>query len=186
MADVAQMDLVEPDQISFDKYEDGGPKNFGPPPEGRYFARVPLIPAGDDPEVFQKTQQNYLKIKIDPLEIIDGGYKVRFTTLSAKKYSNREGNQILDFIHACGLDLRPQTNEDYKNAVRQCSGRTCQFGLVWEAYNKNDQTSTKGAKNFPVGEDGKPQSWLPDPYEDGKKIYANGRVAYWVSGLQKT
>lgn len=184
MADVSQMSLLEPDLILFEKYEDGN-KSFGPPPEGRYFARIPVFPSNDDPAVFGSTQAGYLKINIPPIEVVGTDYKIRFTSLSAKKYSNREGNQIIDFVRACGLDLRPTTNEEYKAAVRQCSGRTAQFGLVWEAYNKADQTTTKGAKNFPVGEDGKPQSWLPDPYEDGKKIYANGKVQFWISGLQK-
>lgn len=186
MADVAQLNLVEPDQIDFDKYEDGGGKSYGPPAEGRYFAKVPLIPVSDDPAVFQSTREGYLKIKVDPLAVVGTEYNVRFTTLSAKKYSNREGNQILDFIHACGLDLRPKTNEEYKQAVRLCSGKTAQFGLIWEAYNKDTEETTKGAKNFPVGNDGKPQSWLQDPYDSNKKIYANGRVQYWISALAKS
>lgn len=184
MADVAQMELITPEQLNFDKYEDGN-KSFGPPPEGKYFGRVPIFPTNDDPNVFSSTQQGYLKIKVDPIELVDGSYKVRFTTLSAKKYANREANQIMDFIRACGLDLRPTTNEEYKAAIRQCSGRTAQFGLIWEAYNKADETTTKGARNFPTGEDGKPQSWIPDPYEAGKRVFANGRVQYWISGLQK-
>ncbi len=179
------MNLVEPEQINFDKYEDGN-KSFGPPAEGRYFGRVPVFPQTDDSTVFGATQAGYLKIKVDPIEIVGNDYKVRFTSLSAKKYANREGNQILDFIHACGLDLRPTTNEEYKAAVRQCSGRTAQFGLIWEAYNKDTEETTKGAKNFPTDSQGNPQSWLPDPYDSNKKIYANGRVQYWISGLQKS
>ncbi len=184
-ADVAQLELIEPEQINFDKYEDGN-KSFAPPPDGRYFARVPVFPMSDvDSEVWQSTKAGQFMVQVDPLELVDKSYSVRFTKLSATKYKNREGNAILDFIRGCGLDLRPQTIAEYKQALRQCSGRTVQFGLIWEAYNKADQTTLKGMENFPTGEDGKPQSWIPDPYEDGKKIYARGKVRYWVSGLQK-
>ncbi len=180
-ADVAGMDYKAPDQIDYTKWEGGGPKSYAPPPEGRYFATAPIFPLDDDPAVFGRTKNGDLKISLDPIKLQGVDYTIRFTTLSAKKYSNRESNQIVDFIKACGLNLQPQTEQEYKDAVRQCSGRSFQFNLIWEAYNKDTQeTAARFAKNFPVGADGKPQSWLPDPYDDTKKIFANGKVQYYV------
>ncbi len=186
MADIAQMDTVQFDPIDFEKYEDGGQsKSYAPPPEGRYFGRAPVI----TDESFGLTQAGYLKVTVDPIEIVNdpgnSGYKVRFTNLSAKKYSNREGSQVMDFLRACGINARPKNVDELKAALKSASGRTFQFHLIWEAYNKDSQESTQGWENFPINPQN-PEQRLPyviDQFDTTKRWYANGRARYFVSAV---
>jgi hypothetical protein len=182
MADVAQVDLqpfVPPD---YDNYDDGAPtSSYAPPPEGKYVGKVPLI----TDEAFGATNENYLKVTIDPIELIGSDYKVRFTSLSAKKYKNREASQITDFLRACGIAARPKSNEELKQAIKMASGRTFSFVLQWEAFNKNTQTRTQGYDNFPTDPNNpaKRLSYVLDDIDPSKKWYANGRVRYFVSAV---
>ena len=179
-ADVAQTNLSAFDPIDFDKYQDGG-KNFAPPPEGRYIGKAPMI----TDECFGATAEGYLKLNIDPVEIVSpgtgNGYKVRFTRLSAKKYSNRNGSQVLDYLRACGIGARPSSNDELKAALKMTSGRTFNFALVWEAYNKDTQETTSGQDNFELLPDGSRQTFVKD---GDKKWYANGKIRYFVSAVK--
>lgn len=199
MADVAMLALCEPEQIDFDNYQDGGEsKSFAPPVEGRYTAKAPIFkddgtnvisPTND----FGTTQANRMKVRIDPIEMVGVDYKLKFHSLSIKKYANREGNQILDFLRACGIPVRPKTNQEYREAVKMASGRPFQFGLVWEAWNRDTGETLKGMANFPDDEQNptKKQPWIADPSgaEDDKgrpkRIWANGKVKYYISALAK-
>lgn len=188
MADIAAMDLVEADPINYEEYqEQTGFQSYAPPPEGKYTAKAPIFTE----EAFGATKEGYLKVTVDPIEIIgptNAGYKIRYQMpLSAKKYSNREGNSIIDFLRAVGLAIRPKTNAEYVSAVKMASGRPFQFGLVWEAYNKDTQETTKGESNFPPDpqDPSKRQPFIQDEYDSKKKIYANGKVKYYISAVAK-
>lgn len=187
MADVAQTNLIEPDEIDFENYQEGGGgQSFAPPPEGKYLGKAPIFTA----DSFGATQAGYLKVAIDPIEIVGPtgqGYKLKYSSLSAKKYSNREGNQIIDFLRACGSPTRPKTNDEYKSAVKLCSGKVFEFGLVWEAYNKDTKETTKGEQNFPPDpqDPSKRQSWVKDEFDEKKRWFANGKVKYYVSAIKK-
>ena len=185
LADVAQLNLVEPELIDFDKYQDGGNTSYAPPPEGRYFGKAPII----TDESFGATKEGLLKLSLDPIEIVNdakhSGYKVRFTSLSVKKYKNREGNQMMDFLRACGLNLRPKNNQEYIAALKQASGRTFQFALIWEAYNKDTEERTSGYDNFPPDPQNPDQKlpYIVDQYDPTKRWWANGKVRYFVSAV---
>lgn len=183
-ADVSQTNLREPDAIDYDNYDESGVNKYAPPPEGRYLGRVPVI----TDESFAATGEGYLKVNVDPIEIVGEGpgrgYKVRFTSFSAKKYQKRNGSQIVDFLHACGLNLRPKTNAELKQALKMASGRTFQFQLIWEAYNKTTKESTKGVENFPTDDQGNPQPFVQDGFDAEKRWFANGRVRYTVSAVK--
>lgn len=192
MADVVQDNLVPFDAIDFDNYsEGGGGKSYAPPAEGRYFGKVPMI----TDEMLVRTKAGYRSVKIDPIEVLATGdgtalpepYNVRFTSLSAKKYSNREGSQIMDFLRACGIDARPRTEAELDAAIKTASGRTFQFQLIWEAYNKDSQENTQGYENFPVDPQN-PEKRLPyivDQYDTTKRWWANGKIKYFVSAVAK-
>lgn len=185
MADAAMMNMVDFDPIEGD-YEDGGGsgKSYAPPPEGRYFGQAPIITDAN----FGTTREGKLKVTLDPITVVNpggegDGYEVRFTQLSAKPYAvtYRKGSQAIDFIRACGINANPQSLDELKNYLKMCSGKTFQFALQWEAYNKDTQTSTKGMDNFPLLEDGKRQTFILDG--DKKKVYANGKVRYTISAV---
>ena len=187
MTDVAALNLKEFEPIDYDNYKDTG-TGYAPPAEGKYVGRLPMI----TDENFGATAEGYLKVTVDPIEIVAGndpkaaGYKIRFTNLSAKKYKNREGSQAIDLLRACGLNLRPKTNDELKQALKMASGRTFEFALVWEAYNKDTKETTSGEQNFPLNADGVTrQSYIVDQFDPNKKWYANGKVKYFISAVKK-
>ncbi len=184
-ADVAQLNLVPLTEIDFANYKDGGTgMSYAPPPEGKYVGKVGVI----DDACFGATKAGLLKVTLPEVELITSGlgqgYKIRFTSLSSKKYSNREGSQMMDFLRACGIAAKPKTNEELIAATKMASGRTFQFVLIWEAYNKDTQETTSGQENFPFLADGiTRQSFIVDPYDSTKKWYANGKIKYTISAV---
>lgn len=191
MADVAQMNLIEPETIDLDQYQDGGGsgKSFAPPDEGKYFGRLPVI----TDENFGATQQGFLKLKLD-FDIVDAPprtdgtpQQIKFASFSAKKYANRNGSQILDLIRACGVVPTGTSNEYLKATLKALSGQTFQFQLVWEAYNKDADENINGQANFPPDPNnpGKRLSYIVDPYDSTKRWFANAKVKYTISAINK-
>lgn len=177
------MDLMPFEPPDYDNYDDGAPQgSYAPPDPGRYTGKVPLI----TDEAFGKTQEGYLSVLVDPIEILgNGGHTVRFTYLSAKKYKNREASQVTDFLRSCGIAARPKTNEEVKAAVKQASGRTFQFGLDWEARNKTTGEKVKGKANFPQdpADPNKKLPYILDTVDANKRWWANGRIRYFINAI---
>lgn len=197
MADVAMLSVVEADHVDYDniKAQSTG-TSYAPPPEGIYVGKAPIFKddGGEltneftDTRDFALTQQGYMKVKVDPIEIVGPtgtGYKIRFQMpLSVKKYSNREGNSTIEFLRACNIAARPQVNAEYRAAIKQASGKTFQFGLVWEAYDKDTQVTTKGESNFPP-DPNDPTKHLPYLDDGANRVWANGKVKFYKSAIVK-
>ncbi len=162
-----------------------------PPVEGRYTGRIgAILDDGSDTisstNSFGRTAEGYLKVELPEIEILDqaaNGYKVKYTRLSSKKYSNRNGSQVMDFLRACGMDVRPKTEAELRAALKLTAGRPFQFQLVWEAYNKDTQETISGAANFPKDGNNQPQPFIRDEYDTSKRWFANGKVRYFVSAF---
>ncbi len=197
MADVAQTNLASFDIIDFDNYQDGGGsgKSYAPPVEGQYMGKVPAI-KDDGTDVlsatndFGRTQEGYLKFRLDPVELVGVEYTIKYQQpFSSKKYKNREGSQVFDFLRACGIAARPKNEQELRQAIKMASGRTFKFSLVWEAYNKSSQESVSGQANFPEITDaaGKVtnQPWIRDEFDSNIRYFANGKIRYFVSAITK-
>jgi hypothetical protein len=196
-ADVSQMNLKPFDPIDYDNYDDGpkgGGTSYAPPAEGRYTGRIAALPDDGSDVIsstnsFGRTQEGYLKVQLPDIEILEGtanGYKVKYTRLSSKKYAKKNGSQALDFLRACGIDARPQSEAELRSLLKQTVGRPFQFQLIWQAYDKNSETEIRGAENFPLLPDGVTrQSWIKDKFDDTKRWFANGTVRYFVSAFNK-
>lgn len=191
MADVAQMNLREPDTFDFDSYQDGGGsgKSFTPPDEGKYIGRIPML----TDENLKWTAAGYRKLEFD-FDIIDAAPRadgtqpqVRYASFSAKKYSNREGSQLLDLFRSVGVDARPKSWEEYDAICKQLSGRTFQFQLQWEAYNKDSDENVRGQDNFPPDPNnpGKRLGYVIDQYDGTKRWWANAKIKYTISAIAK-
>jgi hypothetical protein len=183
MADIAGMETVAFDVLDGD-YQDGGKNFVSLPPEGKYIGQAPVI----TDESFGLTRENYLKLTIDPITIVgdsNGGgtgkdYKVRFTRLSAKKYSNRNGSQVMDYLRACGFDVKPNSPDELKQYLKMTSGKTFQFALQWEGYDKNDpERDLRGADKFGGN------TWVASEIDPEQKVYANGKVRFFISAVGK-
>lgn len=185
MADVAGFDVVQFDYIPEEEVFVGGSgKSYAPPPDGKYWGQVPMI----TDEAFGTTREGYLSVTIDPITLVGNsvgdGYDVRFTRLSGKKYSNKNTSQVIEFLRACGISQTPKDAEEAKQMLKMCSGKTFQFALIWEAYDKDAQKSIKGMENFPTLEDGTRQSWVPAEFDANTKVYANGKVRFFISAVK--
>lgn len=112
------------------------------------------------------------------------GYAVRFTRLSGKKYSNKNTSQIIEFLRACGVTYVPKDADEAKQYIKSCSGKSFQFALQWEAYDKDAQKATKGMENFPTLEDGTRQTWVPAEFDSTQKVWANGKVRFFISAVK--
>lgn len=194
IADVAQTNLKQFDVIDFDNYKDGGSgSNYAPPPEGKYTGIAPIFKSDgtdviSDHNSFGRTAEGYPKVEIGGLKLqVPGrpeGYTIMYQQLSSKKYKNREGSQVMDFLRACGIAARPKTEDELRSAVKMASNRPCQLVIVWEAYNKDTKETTSGEENFPFLADGVTrQTFIKDEFDDTKKWYANGKVRYFISAL---
>jgi hypothetical protein len=195
MADVAQTNLASFDIIDFDNYQDGGGsgKSYAPPNEGQYMGKVPMI-KDDGTDTLSatndwgRTQEGYLKLRLDPVELVGVDYTIKYQQpISSKKYKNREGSQVFDFLRACGIAARPKNETELRQAVKMASGRTFKFSLVWEAYNKSSQESLSGQANFPddPNKEGAKQPWIRDEFDSNVRYFANGKIRYFVSAITK-
>jgi len=179
VADIAGMETVIFDPIDMASYEDGGKSFVSLPPEGKYMGQAPVI----TDESFGLTNAGHRKVTLDPITIVSDegkGYQIRFTRLSAKKYSNRNGSQVLDFLRACGINAPINSDEEMKAYLKMCSGRTFQFALQWEGYDKNDPNrDLRGADKFGG------QTFVMSDVDPEQKIYANGKVRFFISAVGK-
>lgn len=188
------MNVVEAEPIDYDNIkEQGSGVSYAPPVEGIYVGKAPIFKDDGSYELsdtndFGTTQAGFMKVRVDPIEIVGPtgqGYKIRFQMpLSVKKYSNREGNSVIEFLRACNVASRPQTNDEYRAAIKQCSNRPFQFGLIWEAYDKDTQITTKGMDNFPV-DPNDATKYLPFIGDGANRVWANGKVKYYKSAIVK-
>lgn len=163
--DMAQQGLREPEQTDWDNYPSGGSTYQAPPPalgpDGKAITYYGV--AGDVKE--DKPDEDFLQFIIDPIKIVRSGaadgYPIRFTRASVKPFTKlnattgeREpikGNptKLANFLRACGLQAKPQTNSEYRASVSAVKGRTFPFTIDWEAYNKDTGEKVKGYRNFP-------------------------------------
>lgn len=183
--------------VDWDTYDLGAaakPKKAFPP-KGNYMLRIPTLKtslASDTPDsIFKSGDQGQLKAEVGPLFIVGGDYdgtEIRFATISNKRYSNRNASQMGDYLLAANSPFRPQTEEQWKQAVLATSGGLVEAHCDWEAYDKIDKkTKAEGMENFPAvaTEPHGYQRWVDVPENpanpQGKKrrVWANLRIAYF-------
>lgn len=194
-SDSVQLDLPTVDWDNLDSAAVGG-GSFPPPPqatdaEGKaivYFGQV----ESDFPEdAFGQSQAGALKAKIDTITLVNNGpgidgQKLRFTSISSKLYQDRKtgeprnSSQMIRYFQSAGVTyLKPQTEAEYKAAVRATKGKLVAFTVDWECYDKQTKTSVvKGYDSFagPAGAKD-PVVQLPD----GRKLIARAQVRNFVT-----
>jgi hypothetical protein len=167
MADAVQTDLALPD-IDWDHYDTGG-KMTAPPQAkdaaGQYIQYYVQAPQSFPEESFGNTQQGFLKVKLDTLVFQNNGAgidgrQIRFQTISAKQYQDRQGkpinaSQLGNYLTAAGQKPIANTVEDVKQAVRQTANALVPVTIEWEVYdNQTKQTVKAKYDDFdgPTGE----------------------------------
>jgi hypothetical protein len=188
MTEINLLDLKEPDPIDWDHYDTGERKPIVVPVKGFYQFQV-----AEMPEV-GATREGYLMIKLPLLRLIklgtpEDGAEIRFTNVSAKKWANREGSPLGDFLKAFGISGQ-RTNAEYVAAAQATINRVCEAGLDWRGYCKQCGTEVaKGMDKFPLDANGVRQTWMdcPSGCQDQtdpnaprpKRVWANPVVTFF-------
>lgn len=179
MVDIAQFDLVEPDPIEWDQYQEAG-EYAPPPPKGEYMGQAPPsweFGAGKERQLLAK---GTVTIKNGPAD----GYEVRYVTISNKKYKNRNASQMADYLRACGIASRPGSNQEFADLMASTCNRVFKFSLDWDAYCKDCGWSyTNGMAGFPVLPSGEHQPSIECPH-CGQSIRARAKIDRYVSAVE--
>jgi len=157
---VAQTNLKEPERVDWDNYG----KTYQAPPPALGVDGNPIVYYGvvESPTTTD-ADEGYLNVLLDPIKLTRAGsydgYTIRFTRASVKPFQKNgepikgNPNKLANFLRACGLQVKPQTNADYTAAVNAAKGKAFGFTIDWEAYNKDTGERVKGFTNFPEDPD---------------------------------
>lgn len=169
MNDIAQVKLAEPAQVDWDNYGKGS-SYIAPPPaldgSGKYIPYFAIVEkATEKASEYAKDEagEYLLNYALDPFKIVSpeaAGYLLKFVEVSTKPFTKAGAdgkrvpikgnpNSLANYLRACGATVRPQTNDQYRTAVKQAVGRRFLFVGDWEARNRDTGEVIKGFLNFP-------------------------------------
>lgn len=174
MNDIAQVNFREADQVDWENY--GKSSTYQTPPPALDVNGKPIIYYGVVGSFTQRANQYevdaagepYLNYVLDDIKIVKSGaadgYVIRFTEASVRPFTtivngervNMKGNpnKLGNYLRACGLSAKPQSNAEYIAAVNATKGRAFPFILDWKAKSKDTGETVKGFLAFPLSEDG--------------------------------
>jgi hypothetical protein len=156
--DLSQTGLREPAQVDWDSL--GKSSSYTPPPPASDASGRPIVYYGvADLKESDPTKDGYLQVLLDPIKITRSGtadgYEIRFSRVSTQPFQKNgqpmkgNPNSFANFLRACQVAAKPQTNADYLAAAKATKGKVFPFTIKWEAYNKETGESIKGFENFP-------------------------------------
>ena len=188
MADITQLNLAEPDQIEWDDYEPGG-EGTPPIPDGKYVLQAPVSFA------FDATAERRLRVTLDPVVVVGPthtGSKIRWIRLSTKRYANRNGSPVGDYLRACGVMASPITNEQYVTCIEATTGRVFQGTTQQHVYCNHKDTphaaaapyAIDGQVSIPKNGDGTSKLSFPCPVCQ-KTVFVNSQVRRFIDSIPK-
>jgi hypothetical protein len=161
--DLAQTKLAEPKQMNWDSWESGASKWQAPPP-ALDLSLKPIVYYGIAQTAIERVSdfalnengEPYLNFALEPVIITQGdykGYTIRFVEASVKPFEKNgkpvNAHKLGNYLRACGLTAKPQTNDEYRAAVRMAQPKQFAFTLDWEASSKDTGEKIKGYLAFP-------------------------------------
>lgn len=165
MNDMAQVGLKEPERVDWEHYSSVSTYQPPPPALGPDGKPITYYGVAEDVKVDERDDKGYLQVLIDPIKIVRSGPAdgriIRFTRASTRPFTrkNRDTgeeepvkgnpNKLANFLRACGLSAKPQTNSEYLASVQATKGKTFPFTLDWSAYNKETGERVDGYLSFP-------------------------------------
>lgn len=164
MSDSAQLALREPAQCDWLNYNAGG-STYSAPPQAQVNGQN-VIFYGVTTTAEERINQYavdaegnpYLNFLLDNVKLVNGpadGYLIRFTEASTKPFEKNgkivvgNPNKLANYLRACGTQAKPQTNDQYRAAVKACLGKRFPFVADWEARNSDTGEKVKGFLSFP-------------------------------------
>ena len=174
--------LSAEDRVEYGKGYEAGGEFQAPPPEGGYLVQTvsAKLKAHKGTLAFDFVGQIVTNAKG---EKVGEGYKVFASSVSIKKYKNRNGSPVGDYLAAHGIQFVTEPNEqDYANAITATVGRTAPFTGKWEGFCGDCEETVEGQSSFPLNPDGT-RSYKRGCPQCKKDVYARLRVSRWVSTL---
>ena len=159
MNDTAQLNLREPEQVDWNNVS--GASTYVPPPQvigpdGKRVIFTGLVKGIEErvnPYAVDEDGRAFINFQIDPIELVDAGrytgLTIRFAEASAKPFLKGKSNRLALFVASAGSQGKPQTNEQYRQVVKQLVGKRTRFTGDWEAYSKETGEKVKGYLSFP-------------------------------------
>lgn len=173
-----------PDPVDWAAYEDGG-AGKPLPPAGEYELEVVEVKTTDDKGQHLRARSGYLQPIVDVKVIAPGaphdGYLSRFNRFNTKKWSNRMGNPLADYLRGFGMTGPFNTDQDYIAGATATKGRRFRATLDWEAYDSATGLDVKGMDNFPLINDVRQTKII----KDGQTHFANVRIKFVRSAVKK-
>lgn len=215
MTDPTNDQLLVPDPSFMDDYDFGG--QYTPPPQAKvpdpkrpgkfiyniFVAQAPElknIQTRDDQGRFLRTKpQNgknpSLKMILRDIKLVESGYLVQQTHVSAaqyQKYKNgqptgelRNASQFLDYLHSHGIDVKPATPDEYEAYAQATADRQFEVRGNWSAYDKDSQSDVASSwEDFPDDPDN-PGQKLPYIERDGKRFWARLSITGFVNKVER-
>lgn len=165
MADLASLNLKEPDQLNWDELAGGQSKYQAPPPAldangNRIVYQVQLPPTVGSPASIGDDGKGNLQIALGPVKVVKSGngadgYQIRFVDASTRKWTKADGtvlevNTLGKAIKAGGITAKPQKNAEYVAAAKQLAGKVVPVTLDWRAKHKDTGFQVRGFERFPL------------------------------------
>ena len=162
MSDIAQLNLKQPEQIEWNKFNKSG---YQAPPVAEDASGQRIVYSGVLPKefAFDADDEGNLVVIADPVTITGPTAKdaqLRFVRQSTRMFTTTDKktgelkslnvNSLGKMLRAAGSKATPQTNDQYVMATKQVASKSVQFVIDWEAYNKDTGESIKGFRSFPL------------------------------------
>jgi hypothetical protein len=155
-------------QVDWDNFNPQAAKskwNAPPTPVGpdnkplTYYVQLPSDMS--KPERVRTTQKGDRSFALGPLTFVKSGNSavdgqtIRFYDASVKLFVNKDGgtsnvNAIGKVLRAAGITAKPQTDEQYQQAVKGLAGRVIPVYIDWEARDRETGYTLRGYSNFTV------------------------------------
>ena len=169
MADISQLgDLRPVEPLDLENYADN--RELAPLPK----AGVVTLQAPDTfPPVTRSQKSGAMLVQIDP-KIVDTNYQIKFVKVSAKAFQRggKTVSQLGDYLRACGVTGKFQSEAEQAEAVDMTANRTYQAEVDWKVWNKATQTEILGMEKFPSDGAGghEPYYYTGEKDENGNPI----------------
>lgn len=205
-----QTNLREPEKTDWENaYK--GTKYVAPPPAFDEQNR-PIIYQAVVKEITEtEPDEGYLNFQVD-LSFADYPEVRTRTWISARPFMKKDSdgnliqmkgnpNKLGSFLKSAGLQAKPQTNAEYRAAIKTLGNKRIFMTTDWEARNKETGEKISGYFSFPKDDQGRRKSILRAgelAYETDKKgniietltvqsevLFANPKVKYFVDPNRK-
>lgn len=165
---IAGLNLKQPAAIDWSNFHTGSKYQVPPPAKtdkGQYVTyQAKLGPTVGQDATLDADDDGNLVVKAGPVTLA-GGYVVTFYDVSTRQFTNKKtgepinANSLGKLFKACGVQGKPQTNNEYIQFAKACANKNLSVCIDWRAKNKDTGEEIKGYENFP-----------DDPKRPGEKM----------------